>query len=366
MRNLPNLWACRAATAFAAVLVICVHAAPAQRTTTTAADRHAVEIPKVSRIVRRYVPEEAPGGVAVLITRDGDVIHRMGYGSVKGRPVTCETPLKLASITKQYAGVCAAMLIATGRLDPKQSVSHYLPELDLPTTGRELLVQDLFWHTSGLPNFIQKAEQLSIAEFKRQRGLDHLSNRTHAEWLTTMPVRRPPGQRYEYTNSGYVLLTRIIEVVTGESFHEFQQARIFDVLDLTGTTDSTLFNGSGNMSTTLVDYTKWDRALWERDARLLSPEGYKLLFTRGKLDSGDPVDYGIGWQLQFRDGELVIAEHGGSGSGTTAARNWIRRHLADRTTVAIFAQEHPQLIRERRKALVGELYKAISDHHPNE
>lgn len=228
-------------------------------------DEYAIEIPDVSRVIADRFPHESPGGIGVLITRNGEVIHRMGYGSLKGKPLTAQTPLRLASISKQFAAMCAAMLIEEGKLDPKTKVSHYLPEVNLPVKGRELLVQDLVWHVNGLQNFINKKEQASIAEFCKLRGLDFLTNQTHADWLATMSPVREPGKLWEYTNSGYVLLARIIEVIAGEPFHQFQKRRIFDVLGMADTTDSERFNGSGNMATTLNDYAKWDRALWEED-----------------------------------------------------------------------------------------------------
>ncbi len=322
-------------------------------------DEHAVENPEITRIVRRHVPDDSSGGIAVLVTRKGEVIHRKGYGFVKGKHLTTQTRLSLASVTKQFAAMCAAMLIEKGRLDPKQKVSHYLPDVKLPVKGRELLVQDLLWHTSGLANFIKSKEKAAIADFKKEHGLEYLNNETHAEWLATMELNRPPGQEFEYTNSGYVLLTRVIEVIVGEAFHDFQKRRIFDVLELADTIDSTRFNGSGNMGTTLVDYTKWDRALWEQDSRLLSEAGHKILFTQGVLDNGEPIDYGFGWRLNYRNGKLLTAEHGGVGSGTTAARNLIRRHFDDQTTVAIFAQEHPQIGRSDREVLVSEIYESL-------
>lgn len=322
-------------------------------------DEYAVEVPAISRVVGRHFPPDSVGGIAVLVTRNGNVIHRAGRGFVKGKPLTTQTRLSLASVTKQFAAMCAAMLIEEGRLDPKKKVSHYLPDLKLPVKEREILVQDLLWHTSGLPNFIQAKEKTAIAEFKSEHGLEYLNNETHADWLATMDVRRPPGKEFEYTNSGYVLLTRIIETITDEPFHEFQKRRIFDVLGMTGTSDSARFNGSGNMGTTLVDYTKWDLALWEQDPRLLSTAGYKMLFTRGVFDNGEPIDYGFGWRLTYGNGQLVAAEHGGVGSGTTAARNLVRRHYSDQTTVAIFAQEHPKLGRSDRDLLVSEIYEAL-------
>ncbi len=326
-------------------------------------DEQAVELDGLDPIVQRHFPLTSPGGVAVLVTEHGNVIHRKGYGFVKGRRLTTRTPLSLASVTKQFAGMCAAMLIEENRLEREQPVSHYLPDLKLPSKGRAIHVKDLLSHTSGLPNFIKARERASIAEFKREHGLDFLTNKMHAEWLTTMDVRRPPGLEHEYTNSGYVLLTRIIEEVTGESFHDFQKRRIFDVLGMTETTDSTRFNGSGNMRTTLVDYTKWDRALWDQDPRLLSLAGYEMLFQQARLDDGTPVDYGFGWRMKYRDGELLIAEHGGVGSGTTAARNLVRRHFNEGITVAIFAQENPELGREDRARFVSELYEYVLRTH---
>ncbi|TWU03396.1 serine hydrolase domain-containing protein [Neorhodopirellula pilleata] len=322
-------------------------------------DPEAIEMDGIGDVVRRWIPTEAVGGVGVLVTQNGIVQHQQGYGFVKGRRVTSRTPLRLASITKQYAAMCAAMLIEEGRLDMDAKVSHYLPKLNLPVKGRELYVKDLMWHTSGLANFIEKKEQAAIAKFKQGRGLPHLTNETHAEWLETMDLRRAPGIEHEYTNSGYVLLTRIIEVIAGEPFHEFQQRRIFDVLELNDTTDSERFNGSGNMVTTLVDYAKWDKALWDRDPRLLSEDGYEMIFNQGKFDNGDPIEYGFGWQVRCKDDQLQIAEHGGGGSGTTAARNWIRRHFEDGTTVAFFAQEYPQLNTEARMKFSSELYEAV-------
>lgn len=319
-------------------------------------DEHAVEIAEVSRVVRQHMPEGSAGGIGVLVTRQGKVLHRKGYGFVKGRPMTSQSPLSLASVTKQYAAMCAVMLIEERRLDQKQKVSHYLPDLNLPAQCRELLVQDLLWHISGLGNFIEAEEKTAIAKFKQQRGLGSLTNKTHAEWLATMDVRRPPGLKFEYTNSGYVLLARIVEVVTGEAFHDFQKRRIFDVLQLEGTTDSRRLNGSGNIRTTLFDYTRWDQALWEHDARLLSAAGYKTLFADGVLDNGEPVGYGFGWRVHYQGKQLVTAEHGGVGSGTTAARNLVRRYFNDQTTVAIFAQENKTLGRSDRAAIVSDIY----------
>ncbi|WP_166821377.1 serine hydrolase [Thalassoroseus pseudoceratinae] len=324
------------------------------------------EMPSVSSVVRKYFPIGSSGGLAVLVTKDGKVIHSRGYGTVRNNQrVTSRTQLSLASITKQYAAMCVAMLVEAGKLDLDEPVSTYLPDLDLPTNGRELLVRDLIRHTSGLANFIKQNEKESIAEFKKRHNLTWLSNTTHAQWLATTQLKRPPGTEYEYTNSGYVLLARLIEVTSGRPFHEFQKQRIFDVLEFKDSSDSTRFNGSGSMRTSLRDYAIWDQALWDKNEMLLSRQGFDMLFQRGTLDDGTPVDYGFGWKLTYEDDKLVTAEHGGWGSGTTAARNQIKRFIDDRITVAVFAQEHPEFGRKNeagekiREVIVDEIYKAV-------
>jgi hypothetical protein len=96
--------------------------------------------------------------------------------------------------------MCAAMLIEEGKLDLEGNVSSYLPDLALPDKGRELRVQDLLWHTSSLPNFINRKEQLSIAAFKEFRGFTFLTNETHSEWWATMQPLRAPSAEYQYTH----------------------------------------------------------------------------------------------------------------------------------------------------------------------
>jgi len=313
-----------------------------------------VESPEVEALVGKHFPAGSKGGLAVLVIRDKIVVHSKGYGLKNGEErITSRTRMGLASITKQFAAMCAAMLIEEGQLKLNDKVSRHLPDIDLPQRGRDLLVRDLIWHTSGLANFIKSEEKTAIARFKEERGLTQLNNQTHAEWLATMPLRRAPGVKWEYTNSGYVLLARIIEVVTGRPFHEFQRERILDVLGMTDTSDSTRFNGSGNMSMSLADYARWDRALW--DGALLKHRTNGLLFQSGKLDNGDPVGYGFGWHLVHEDGNLVEMFHTGSGSAPTSSRNIVLRNLRHRITVAVFARENLKFTRSHRTRFAAEI-----------
>lgn len=276
-----------------------------------------LEIPAISEAIHRHC---AGGTTAVLVTRNGRVIHSKGYGT----GVNSGTGLSLLSVTKQFTGMCVAMLIEEGKLELNAPVSRYLPQLNIPVNGRELLVQDLLWHMCGLSDF------LSGPQWVRE------SNERHGQWLATMQPNGPPGQRHSYSNSGYVLLARLVEVIACEPYHKFQRRRIFDVLEMSATTDHASFNGSGRIRTTLTDYAKWDAALWRQDERLLSPSGYKMLWKRGMLDNGEHVGYGFGWFLEQIDDELKCVYHSGSGNGWL---NIVKRYLPDKTTVAIFTSK---------------------------
>jgi len=339
-----------------------VHRAEDQAAPGTDNSASELEIKEVSEVVRKFFPADADGGLGVLVTRNNEILHCKGYGKKNGKePITPHTPMRLASITKQFAAMCAAMLIEEGKLHMTDKVSDFLPDLNFQNPGRELLVQDLIWHINGLPNFINKAERESIAAYKEKHGLKNLNNQTHAEWLTTLPLLRPPGIKHDYTNSGYVLMCRILEVIIEKPFHEFQQDRIFDLLDMHDTTDSTRFNGSGNMSTTLLDYAKWDRALWNET--LLNDETSKLYFTSGTLDNGEPVGYAMGWRVEYdEDKNLRRATHGGSGSAPGSARNMVSRNFENRTTVAFFARENTSFTRAKRAEFIEALEACVAKH----
>lgn len=315
---------------------------------------------KITAIVREFFPENSEGGLALLVTKDNEIRHCKGYGKVNGEDaVTPNTRMPLASVTKQFAAMCAAMLIEGGKLKMTDKVSEYLPELTFKNPGRELLVQDLLWHISGLPNFIKQKERDSITAYKEARDFKTLNNLTHAEWLVTLPLLRKPGTEFEYTNSGYVLLCRIMEVITEKPFHEFQQEHLFDPLKMDDTTDSKRFNGSGNMMTTIADYAKWDRALWNQS--LINEGTSTLYFTSGKLDDGEFVNYGMGWRLEFENEELVKVHHDGVGSPPRSARNRISRDLRNETTVALFVRENTRFNKARRAELVEAVEACLAD-----
>lgn len=313
-----------------------------------------VECAEISAVVRKHFPEDSKGGVAVLVIRDGKVLHRKGYGTGNGAPITPDTPMGLASVSKQLTAMCVAFLIEEGRMKLSDKVADHLPEVKLSADGRELLVQDLLWHTSGLADFIKTAEKPSISAYKEANNLEWLTNQAHADWIATRPLKRTPGTQFEYTNGGYALLARLVEVISGKPFHQFQQERIFDVPGMNqARAVSQRFNGAGNVEMSLNDYAMWDRAL--REGRLVKPATWQMMMQSGTLDDGTPVGYGFGWQVTHENGELVEMMHGGSGSPPGNSRNIVLRDLRHDLTVAFFSRENLRYTRELRDQIAREI-----------
>ena len=113
------------------------------------------DVPQISAVVHKHC---GAGLTAALVTRNGEVVHSMAYAAGK---VDSRTTLSLLSVTKQFTAMCAAMLIEEGKLELNVPVSRYLPTLNIPINGRELLVQDLVWHICGLPDFLNTSGMLS-------------------------------------------------------------------------------------------------------------------------------------------------------------------------------------------------------------
>lgn len=232
-----------------------------------------------------------------------------------------------------------------------------MPDLNLKINGRELLVQDLVWHISGLPNYTDRAERASIIEFRKKCGINYLTNQTHVEWLKTQPPRRAPGLQYQYTNCCYALLARIVEAVSGKTYREFQQEHILNKLEMKNTEPVAALNGSGNMETTLEDYLKWDHALWKKT--LLNEKTSGLLLKPGRLDNGEPIGYGFGWMLDLDKKQPRMTYHTGGGSRKGNARNLVLRDLTNGITIAFFIRDHLKFTRELRHQMKNEFHKFV-------
>ncbi|MCA1974266.1 MAG: beta-lactamase family protein [Caenispirillum sp.] len=330
-------------------LAVCLAAAPAA----------AQHLDTVDALVQPHVGVDTPG-IAVLVTRKGETLHAAGYGFADLRrktPVDADTLFDLASVSKQMTALAAALQVAEGRLTVDTTVAQPLPVLPEVHDGahRPITVDDLLHHTAG------------FADYLDDDGLDYDETTTNAEvlaWLADTPLLLAPGEAFEYSNTGYVVLGSLVAAVDGaRSLNAVLQARLFRPLGMTSTalglpvdrkrratgyagTDGdfeksewdTAVEGDGTVWTSIADLARYEAAL--AGDGLITGRTRDALFRNGRLDDGSALDdgdgagYGWGWSLYEDDHGHRVAAHGGSWYGTATA---YRRTLDTGLSVIVLA-----------------------------
>ena len=261
---------------------------------------------------------------AVLIAKDGKAVLAKGYGyadAAKTRKITEHTSLRLASLSKQFTATGIMILNEDGHLSYDDLVSKYI--VGFPYEG--VTVRHLLNQTSGIPDVY-----LQLADEKKDQ-FDLLTNEIAVSLLTnegTSESFATSGTKYEYSNADYILLARIIEVVSNQSLESFLGEHLFSPL---GMSDSRVWNllsekdddtnraddlvideeevkitkleptfidgvaGDGAVFSSVSDLLKWDQ-FWYDDQ--LMPLSSKMkAFEKPILSNGKISDYGFGWMI---------------------------------------------------------------------
>lgn len=174
----------------------------------------------------------------VLLTQAGSTLFEGSYGLADRSaavPVTPRTRFGLASVTKMFTAVAVADLVAGGRLRFEDPVIGILPPERRPSTLRsDVTIHHLLSHTSGIADYAEEDEASPgyVADYgslwddrptyRMLRPVDFLPLLGHR------PPYRPPGERWQYSNAGYVLLGLVVEDATGRPYTEVVQERVFD------------------------------------------------------------------------------------------------------------------------------------------
>lgn len=282
-------------------------------------------------------------GATIIVTRDGLTVFRQAYGMAdvaKGLPMTPDTVMRIASITKQFTATGILILVDEGKLALDDDINKFLP--DYPTGGKRISIEHLLTHTSGIANYTSKPtfEAGMNTDLTVSQMIDSFKNDT---------PQFEPGTRYSYSNSGYFLLGAIIEKVSGLSYAKFVEQRIFVPLGMSnsayeghergsamraqGYTRSsasagfeagksvsmTLPYAAGALVSTVDDLARWDAAV--SAGKLLKPSSQQKAFTAHVLADGKSVPYGYGWSVRKMHG-MPMQSHGGGipGFSTYALR----------------------------------------------
>lgn len=157
-------------------------------------------------------------GMQVAVARQGSVVLFDSFGAAdieNSVPVTNSTVFQIASCTKAFVAVAVMQLVEERKLDLDASVSRYLE--NLPTAWRAVTVGQVASHTSGLPDLVSNLAALRLI----------VEGNAEASWakVQTMPMEFNPGEKFNYVQTNYVVLGKILDALTGESFVEFIRKR---------------------------------------------------------------------------------------------------------------------------------------------
>lgn len=304
-----------------------------------------VQLGSLSQTLDSYLTDIVNAGWfqgTVLVARDGKVILSKGYGmadAAHGTPNGAQTRFRLASVTKQFTAAAIMILQARGQLTIQDAICAHLP--DCPDAWRDITILHLLTHTSGIPNY---TDFMSYEPSQMQPATpDQLIARFRNE-----PLLYPPGTTYSYENSDYVLLGRIIEQISGQTYADFLRDAIFAPLNMRDSglaaglgndpgyaigygsvgvpapplDTSTLFS-AGALYSTVEDLYRWDQAL-SSDV-LLSAALRSQMFTPFLRD------YAFGWKVD-RPGDRLRMSHPGLIDGFAT---YIARYPDDHVTVIV-------------------------------
>ena len=302
--------------------------------------------------ITRVVADQRAIGVTVGVMQDGKVIFNKGYGlanASRNTPVTPTTLFAVGSVTKQFTCAVALQLEQEGKLSFDDRVSRY--RADFGHAG-EITLRDLGNHVSGYRDyypldFVDRPMAREIAE-------DEL-----LKTFTSKPLDFPPGTRYSYSNTGYLLLGRVASLVSRKPFDQLLQERILTPLGMTltrfeperggpglaegytqfglGPSEVAIPEGrgwigaAGGIWSTPEDLLKWDLALM--DGKVVNARSWKTMTTPRELKDGRSSAYGCGLQLRDR-GPLLVLVHSGGVSGFGARNAMIP---ATRSAVVVMA-----------------------------
>src|SRR5581483_2194498 len=182
----------------------------------------------IDRFVRDEMGRGAIPGMALAVTRYGQVAYLRGYGAAhKSEPVMPQTQFLLASLSKSFTAIAVLQQVERGRVALDAPVQRYLPDFhisDVAASSR-ITVRELLNQTSGL----------SDAGFPEGILPQPTSIRERVESLRTARLVAPPGAEFHYFNPNYAVLARLVEVIAGQGFDDYMREHVFAPLGMANT-----------------------------------------------------------------------------------------------------------------------------------
>jgi len=289
----------------------------------------------------------------VLYAEHGKIVYKKAFGVADvrtGQALQTNASFNLASVSKQFVALCILQLYEKGKLKLDDPIKKYIPELSYDSVN----IRNLLTHTSGIPEYFEVFQQYrSTLDTLTNEGMIQLFARYKR--ATDFPV----GSKWNYCNTNYVLLSAIIERVSGQSFHDYFQQHIaiplglkntyvyhvllpvvpanhvygfekengakklFDLYNVDGVT------GDGNVYSSVEDLLVWEQSLYTD--KLLKKEILAQAFQPVVLNNGTTYPYGFGWFINKKDESFW---HTGGWQGF---KNIIFRDIKNKSTLVLLS-----------------------------
>jgi CubicO group peptidase (beta-lactamase class C family) len=302
---------------------------------------------RIDSVVQAVMTRQKIPGVAVAVVKGGTVMLAKGYGEANVEhhvPVSPATLFQSGSVGKQFTSAAVMLLVEDGKIGLGDSITKYFP--NAPAAWRGITVRHLLTHTSGIPDYTTDA-----MDYRRDYTEDQLEQMAFG-----LTPEFPPGSRWNYSNTGYVLLGIIVHKASGKFYGDVLRERVFGPL---GMQTARVINeediipnraagyrlvrgelknqewvapklnttADGSLYLSVQDYIAWDRGL--REKKVLKPESWAIINTPVTLTSGKRYPYGFGWSIDTVAGQLRI-HHGGAWQGF---QTYISRYMGDDVTI---------------------------------
>ncbi len=379
-------WIGRAATACvaAALLASGTSLAEVPRARPEDVGMSSERLARIATVVERHIEAGDVAGVVTLVARRGRVVHleARGYQDIRSRtPMRTDSIFRLASMSKPITAVAIMMLVEEGEVRLTDPVSRFIPELasldrvavprpggdegayDLVPAEREITVRDLLTHASGL---LSGGLGVRVNEALARTAPDD-TLASYIPRLGQLALDFQPGTLWRYSGlAGFDVLSRIVEVASGQPYDEFLRTRLFEPLGMSDTGfyfdearlgrvatlyrrdgnalvpvdrpfSRTYFSGAGGLASTAEDYFRFAQMLLEGGAldgrRILGPRTIEWMVANHTGDKvngqfGRPpagMGFGLGMQVVLDPvaADLAVSKGAYSWPGGTGVSFWI-------------------------------------------
>lgn len=330
------------------------------------------EDPRFHELMHQY-HENGDFNGAVLVAKNGEVVYKQGFGWANVEweiPNNTDTRFRLASITKQFTALLVLQEVAKGKIKLDALIRDYLPDYP-PKNGDVITIHQLLSHTSGMPHYA------GIPGFFPKLSRKLYTPQNYIKLFWELDRKFEPGSEMSYSSFGYYLLGVILEKVTGKSYADLLQERIFDPLGMTHSSldddlsivknraagydrtiagfrnttfrDMSTAYATGGMLSSVEDLFRWDRALYDDS---LLPQKYRDLMMTPNLKN-----YGYGFNITKRtiaeDMTTTVVSHSG---GINGFNSLITRLVDDGHLIVLLRNAPGTSLRQMTSDIITILY----------